>query len=70
MVGGPLTEEEINELLAAYEELIAQIKEGKVLALTRLPVREEVGNCGSFKGKMVDCFPDKRGNAKYLKGGP
>ncbi|AOQ23009.1 hypothetical protein MTAT_29260 [Moorella thermoacetica] len=65
MVGGPLTEEEINELLAAYEELIAQIKEGKVLALTR---REEVGNYGSLEGKMVDCFPNKRGNAKCLKG--
>ncbi|KYH31585.1 hypothetical protein MOMUL_21410 [Moorella mulderi DSM 14980] len=63
MVDGPLTEEEINELLAAYEELIAQIKEGKVRTLTRLPIREEVGNCGSNGGKMVDCLSQKLGNA-------
>lgn len=47
MGNGPLTEEEINELLAAYEELIAQIKEGKVL--TELPIQEETGDNGSKK---------------------
>lgn len=69
MVDGPLTEEEINELVAAYKELIAQIEEGKVLAHTELPLQEEAGDSGSIEGKMVDCFPDKRGNAKCLKGG-
>ncbi|PRR69666.1 hypothetical protein [Neomoorella humiferrea] len=57
MVDGPLTEEEINELLAAYEELIAQIKEGKVPTLTRLPIQEKDGNCGSFGRKWWIVYP-------------
>ncbi|KYH31227.1 hypothetical protein MOMUL_24570 [Moorella mulderi DSM 14980] len=57
MVDGPLTEEEINELLAAYEELIVKIKEGKVRTLTRLPIREEVGNCGSKVEKVLRLHP-------------
>ncbi|PRR70419.1 hypothetical protein MHFGQ_11660 [Moorella humiferrea] len=63
MVDGPLTEEEINELLAAYEKLIAQIKEDKVPTLTRLPIQEKDGTCCSFGRKMVDCLPKKLSNA-------
>ncbi|APC08943.1 hypothetical protein [Neomoorella thermoacetica] len=49
MVDGPLTEEEINELVAAYEELIAQIKEGKMLTM---PLQEEIKDKGSSRGEM------------------
>jgi hypothetical protein len=66
MVDGPLTEEEINELLVAAEELMAKIKEGKVLALTELPLSEEVGNNGSMEEKEIDCYPNKRRGRKAV----
>ncbi|WP_406677737.1 hypothetical protein [Moorella sp. ACPs] len=49
MVDGPLTEEEINELLAAYEELTSRIREGKVLPLTDLSIEETVNKNYSWE---------------------
>ncbi|TDA67852.1 MAG: hypothetical protein D9V47_10105 [Clostridia bacterium] len=62
MVDGPLTQEEI-------EELVALIKEGKVLAPAgRATLEGETGDSDSLQEKMADRFPNKLGAAQMLKG--